>query len=304
MIIAFVTNCTHQTGRSSSGPYLGQTPPDTVPKLFAPGIISNAGFHLHSSLAFSPNGTEVYFTRIIFEPETKGTICQMTQEGDVWSDVQTAPFSGVFNDDSPVFSPDGTRLYFTSTRPVHDNDLPDDLNIWFVERTAEGWGEPVYGGDVLNTDHSDFRLSITRDGTIYLSSDRDDFENGTFDIFTSSRIDGTYTKPRKLGQGISTPATEQIAYVAPDESHVVFYRHDRANTNETGLYISFRGNDGSWGRSLNMGERINSPPEAVTQAASISPDGRYLFFLRRRHEAVYWVGASVIEELSSSPGRP
>lgn len=278
-------------------PYLGQTPPDTTPEVFAPGIISNAGFHLHSSVAISPDGNEIYFTKIVFEPETQGTICRLTWDGSDWSGVQTAPFSGVYNDDSPVFSPDGTRLYFTSTRPVNAPGSSGNRNIWFVEKSGDGWGGPNYTGDVLNTEHSDFRLSFAGDGTIYLSSDRDDPVNGTFDIFTSHLVDGRYAKPEKMGEAVTTPVTEQIGYVAPDESHLVFYRHDRANTEETGLYISFRGPDGSWTRGVNMGERFNAPPEAVTQAASLSPDGGYLFFLRRRHEAIYWVDARAIEEL-------
>lgn len=40
------------------GEYLGQASLDTVPVIFAPDIISTI-WGLHSSLAFSPNGTEV-----------------------------------------------------------------------------------------------------------------------------------------------------------------------------------------------------------------------------------------------------
>ena len=56
------------------GPYLGQKPPGLTPEVFAPGIISKAGFHLHSSLAFSPDGRKVYFTKFIPEPEVQSTI--------------------------------------------------------------------------------------------------------------------------------------------------------------------------------------------------------------------------------------
>ncbi len=279
------------------GPYLGQRQPGKTPEVFAPGIISRAGFHLHSSLTFSPDGKEIYFTKYVSEPEVQGTIWRMKQEGDVWAETDIASFSGVYSDDSPVFSPDGTRLYFASTRPIDARDDSDDLNVWFVERLGEGWGEPVYAGDILNSPYSDFRLSFTTGGTVYLSSDRDDQDNKTFDIFTSHRVSGTYAVPEKIGDAINTPVTEQIAYIAPDESHIVFYRHNREKTDETGLYISFRGEDGSWSVGAAMGDAFNWPPEAVTQAASLSPDGKYLFFLRRRHEAIYWVNASVIEDL-------
>jgi hypothetical protein len=48
-----------------------------------------------------------------------------------------------------------------------------------------------------------------------------------------------------------------------------------------------------------MGDLFNSPAESVTQAASLSPDGKYLFFLRRYEEAIYWVDAKIIEKLRS-----
>ncbi len=48
---------------------------------------------------------------------------------------------------------------------------------------------------------------------------------------------------------------------------------------------------------INMGALFNSPAEAVTQAASLSHDGKYLFFLRRFQEAIYWVDARMIEDL-------
>lgn len=297
-LITVVSGCVRQSQPSAlRGEYLGQTPPGRIPEVFAPGMISRAGFHLHSSLAFSLDGNEVYFTKYVSEPAAQGTICLMKQEKGVWLEAETASFSGVYSDDSPVFSPDGTRLYFSSTRPVNEHERADDLNIWFVERSGDGWSEPVYAGDTLNSDYSDFRLSFTRDGTIYLSSDRDDHQNGTFDIFTSNLAGGNYALPRKVGESITTPVTEQIAYVAPDETHLVFYRHNRERFEDTGLYISFRGENGAWSRGVNLGELFNSPPEAVTQAASLSPDGKYLFFLRRRHEAIYWVDASIIEDL-------
>jgi hypothetical protein len=60
---------------------------------------------------------------------------------------------------------------------------------------------------------------------------------------------------------VNTPVTEQIGVVAPDESFVVFYRFNGANPDETGLYLSFRAQDGSWGRGTTMGEALNAPPK-------------------------------------------
>ena len=48
-------------------PYLTQKPPGMKRELFAPGIISQAGFVLHSSLTFTPRGNEIYFSKLVRE---------------------------------------------------------------------------------------------------------------------------------------------------------------------------------------------------------------------------------------------
>ena len=279
------------------GPYLGQKPPGMTPEVFAPGIISKAGFHLHSCLAFSSDGNEIYFTKMVFEPIRQGTIYYMKQEESEWTEPRIASFSGVYSDDSPAFSPNGKKLYFSSTRPTAEADETDDLNFWFVEKTDDRWSEPKYAGAVFNTDYCDFRLSISQKGNVYLSSDRNYTDGRTFDIFVSELNNGQYTIPKIMSDAITTPITEQIGFIAPDESYIVFYRYPRTKPDSVGLYISFRTKDGSWTKGTNMGDLFNSPAESCTQAASLSPDGKYIFFLRRYDEAIYWVDAKIIEDL-------
>lgn len=281
------------------GAYLGQKPPGMVPEVFAPGIISKTGNHLHSCISISPDGKEIYFSYRAYEPEVKNSIHFVKHEGNKWTEVQVATFSGIYDDDSPTFSPDGNRLYFSSNRPIDKSDTIYDLNFWYIEKTGSNWSEPIYAGDVLNTDSCDFRLSISQNGRIFLSSDRDYKGRKSFDIFVSELIDNSYSSPEKMDSAININATEQIGFIAPDESYIVFYRYSQNNPDDTGLYISFRRVDNSWTEGLNMGEMFNAPSEKCTQAASLSPDGKYLFFLRRFDEAIYWVDAKAIEKLRS-----
>jgi len=64
-------------------------------------------------------------------------------------------------------------------------------------------------------------------------------------------------------------------------------------------YISFRKNDGSWTQASNMGERINSADADFS--GTISPDGKFFFYartnLQTRKRALYWVSASILEDL-------
>jgi len=281
------------------GPYLGQKPPGMTPEIFAPGIISKAGFHLHSSLAFSPDGREIYFTKFVSEPETQGTIYYMKQENDQWTKPRKAFFSGRYNDDSAVFTPDGKRLYFSSNRPYENYTDPTNMNIWFVEKTETGWSQPIFEENVNNPETSEWRLAFSKDGTMYVTSGSSRPEIGmySFDIYASFYVNGSYTKPQRIDQPFNTDKSETCLIVEPDEDYMIFYRYDSYNPDELGLYFSYCDKSGRWTEGKNMGELFNSGKESVTQAASLSPDGKYLFFLKRMEESIYWVDAKILEKL-------
>lgn len=191
------------------GTYLDQKPPGMTPEIFAPGVISKAGFHLHSSLAFSPDGLEIYFTKFISEPEVQGTIYFMRQEGDRWTAPRKASFSGEYNDDSALFTPDGKRLYFSSNRPYKDYIESTSMNIWFVEKTETGWSEPVFEENVNNPETSEWRFAFSKDGTMYLTSGSGrDIGMYSFDIYISQYLNGSYTKPQWLDQSFNTNKSE------------------------------------------------------------------------------------------------
>ena len=286
-----------------TGPYLGQKPPGTIPEIFAPGIISKAGFHLHSSLAFSPDGREIYFTKFVSEPEVQGTIYHMKLEGNEWRGPQKAFFSGQYNDDSAVFTPDGKRLYFASNRPYQADTVSTELNIWYIEKTGTGWSEPVFEANVNHPGSSEWRLCFSNNGTMYLTSGVKGEGMYAFDIYISHYHNGMYTKPQKLDEAFNTGKSETCLIVEPDEGYMIFYRYDKDKPGELGLYFSTMDPSGRWTGGENMGKRFNSGLESVTQAASLSPDGKYLFFLKRMEEAIYWVDAGIIETLKTTDSK-
>lgn len=76
---------------------------------------------------------------------------------------------------------------------------------------------------------------------------------------------------------------------------------------EIGGRSSFRGPDGGWSEPVNLGAEVNS--DELDYCPMLTPDGRYLFFSRRRSDPpgsgwpgvisgdVYWVDAAMIERL-------
>lgn len=74
-IIKFILIVSVQCGFAQ--PYLGQTPPGSVPQIFAPGIVSLTN-RLETYPAFSPDGKDMYFS-VVNSAWTKGVVFH-TQE--------------------------------------------------------------------------------------------------------------------------------------------------------------------------------------------------------------------------------
>jgi Tol biopolymer transport system component len=126
------------------------------------------------------------------------------------------------------------------------------------------------------------------------------FTGSDNDLYRSRYVKGEFRTPESLGGNINTSEAEYNAFVASDESYIIFTSHGWGEgLGEYDLYISYRKQDGSWTRAMNMGPRINS--FARDYCPSVSPDGRYFFFASSRlgTEDIFWMDASVIEDLKS-----
>lgn len=98
------------------GPYFGQNPPGIIPVVFAPGIISTGLYT--GDIALSKDSHEIYFC----VSDAAVTAIFVTKLIDNrWTEPAIAPFSGKgFFDFEPHISPDGTKFFFLSNRPSHN----------------------------------------------------------------------------------------------------------------------------------------------------------------------------------------
>ena len=272
-----------------TGEYLGQKPPGLSPEIFARGIVSTAQGEFNA--AFSPDGREFYFS--VNESGGRETMKFMTMENNRWTPPQPVPFVSPQNDCDPIFSFDGSRLYFISTRPKKDKIGSKDWDIWFVERSDTGWSEPINIGPPVNSDLDEYYVSLTKDGTIYFASNRAG-GLGSFDIYRSRLVDRHCAKPENLGAAINTKYLEHDPFIAPDESYILFTSVDRPGGFGTGdLYISSRREDGTWDKSKNLGKTFNT--SGYDFCPIVSPDGKYFFFTRRGD--IFWVSIEAIRKL-------
>ena len=142
MLLAVVISLNAQQSEfpKLTGIYLGQKPPGKTPELFAPGIISVDENFEHSAAVFSPDGKEVFWCTNVnwYTDERRAGNLRLYTMKDVdgqWTVPQPAPFVKNIRVERPVFSPDGSRLYFECySNPNHESDM----DIYVVEREEKG----------------------------------------------------------------------------------------------------------------------------------------------------------------------
>jgi len=257
--------------------YFGEEAPGQKARIFSPTVISTN--RNERDLAMSPTGSEIFYS-LVLPKSNFSVIVYLYNDGAFWSQTLTAPFSGQYSDLEPSFSPDGKRLFFVSKRPLNNDEDSDDWNIWFVNKTNQGWSVPEALGAPVNDDGDEYYPSLSNNGNLYFTAHRED-SYGAEDIYMSKFVDGVYTAPVNLGIGVNTNKYEFNACIAPDESYLLFSSFDRDDELGGGdLYISFRVNDTTWTAAKNLGPDINS--DKLDYCPFVSPDGKYLFFTSQR----------------------
>lgn len=274
-----------------TGPYFGQKPPGEKPEIFAAELLS-ARYGFVARIAFSPDGTECFFTvtdATFSRPRIFGT----QRHGDIWSEPIVAPFTlGHVSSNEPFFSPDGTKLYFSSDES--GKSATNRRDIWVVERTPQGWGNLRRLPPPLNSEYTELFFSQAVDGTIYFISNRPGGLGG-FDLYRTRQEPGQPMRIENLGAPLNSPDDEWDPCIAPDGSFLVFASTRPGGRGGSDLYVSFNDGHGGLTAPLNLGGDLNSPADEY--APSLSPDGRFLFFTRHdgKRGDIYWVAATVLE---------
>jgi hypothetical protein len=280
--IACSPNCCDEVETGPSfpelhGPYLGQEPPGLEPEIFAPGIVSTG--LATRDIAMTPDGTELYFSVTL---GGRTMIMESHQKNGVWTEPAVAPFSGRYLDVEPAISPDGKRFFFLSTRPQEGQEEKPGWvyqDIWVMDREGDAWSEPHNLGPPVNSDAPEYFPSVTADNTIYFTREGEGRVSATW---RSRFVDGTYTEPEKLGPEVNCGTNRFNVFVAPDESFAIVPAVGREDSLGGADYFAvFRDQDDTWSEPVNMGPAINQP-EGREWSASLSPDGKYLFFMTSR----------------------
>ena len=225
---------------------------------FLPEIVSQ--FPNVRDAAIFVNGDEIYFTVQSYLGELSAIVVSSFKDG-AYSFPEVAPVSGKYHDLEPFLSPDGLRLYFSSNRPLEENsNETKDYDIWFVERVSikSSWSAPYNMGYPINTKDNEFYPAVSKFNNLYFTSDGAQ-SKGKDDIFVSIWNFGSYDSPVSLNDSINSDGIEFNAFIAPDESYLIYTCYNRDGGYGSGdLYISYQTDNGRWTKAMNMGPQINS----------------------------------------------
>jgi len=262
-------------------PYLGQKSPGMTPIPFAPGLVSTEIYEYDG--AFTPDMKSFYFIRR-GEENIKSTFYEYKYNDSIktWQkSVVASPWIG-----RPVISPDGKTMH---------------LGTSYLKRTETGWSSlqklepPIVSNDSMYI----MRLSESANGTYYFDTYKEG--DSVFPIRYSRFINGKHEEPKALPKAINTGTFLSHPFIAPDESYLLFDAQRDDGFGDADIYISFKQKDGTWGDGVNLGNKINT--NAWEASASITPDGKFLFFSRNvgsddyENVDIFWVDAQFIETL-------
>ena len=301
VLICLATSITLQAQETATPPaplkgdYMGQKPPGNAPEFFAEGFV-NTPMDMHGQIVFTPDLKEAFW-----HPDRPQGLYFSKIENGVWTTPREINFVEGLMHDAPCYSADGNKLFFAAA-VIGAPGMTESDRYYFVERAGDGWSKARPVDSVFDAFSLHWQFSVAADGSIYFGGNPRGTQ-GRSDIWVSRYENGRYAAPVTLPETIDSPEGEFSPCLAPDGSYLVFNRiaFKPGGPPSMSLYVSFKSSDGSWTESQCLDTLLQGKGNDLN--AKVSPDGKYLFFIRRggAKSGTYWVSTSVLDALR--PGR-
>ncbi|MBQ4821366.1 PD40 domain-containing protein [Aquimarina sp. MMG016] len=228
------------------------------------------------AITFNTDQTKAYFNRTSKDRSSMKIMYSENQD-DVWSEAKTLPFStGEYRDVDPFLTLDNKRLYFSSNRPLGNNNDKRVFNTWYVDKVKGKWSDPVNPGAPFNSDSTDIFVTISKSKNAYFVSERD----GERGIVVSKFKNGEYQTVEKVVLKLNgKPIYASNPCISSDEKFLIVAARDPEGNGAPDLFVSWN-QKGQWSELINLGSKVNS--SYADFAPALSKDDKILFFTSER----------------------
>jgi len=176
------------------------------------------------------------------------------------------------------------NIFFSSNRPDTSNKdnsyMPVGVltsNIYMMDHDGGKWGPPVLFRTFSSIANEKFCSVNEAETHAVLVSDM----RGRYDIYESFKIDGNWSKPKKIN--INSSKDEAYACLTPEGDAMYFSSSRKGGYGGLDLYFSPKIKDGKWGKPVNLGPFINSSGDE--DAPFITESGELLYFSSTGHRS-------------------
>jgi WD40-like Beta Propeller Repeat len=182
-----------------------------------------------SSPTFTPDGREVFFMSSDRDFDHYRILWSRCEAGG-WTDPEPPSFAAAppMLEGDPFVTADGRRLYFISSRGTK---APDDLDIWYVDRKADGgWTLARPLPEPVNSEAAELLPRTDAAGRLYFGSSRPG-GLGKGDIYVATPGENDTWRVHNLGPPVNTAAFEYEAEISRDGRTLILVadRGDRSH---------------------------------------------------------------------------
>ena len=164
------------------------------------------------------------FLVIYLEEGGNGNLYYSQRKDSMWTKIKSfpKPVSSGYWQSFGFITPDGKSIYFSSNRPGGYGEL----DIWYSQKNEAGkWSEPVNCGNMINTPYSEDTPFFDQDNSTLLFSSIGHISMGGYDVFRSSKKNGTWSEPVGLPYSLNNIISNNF-----------FIQNNKTNSYITSLY--------------------------------------------------------------------
>lgn len=199
--------------------------------------------------------------------------------GQAQGHVKMDSISSSFDEQSPVVTPDGNRMYFVrSGHPRNEGGVIDRGDIWYSDKTATGWSLAKHAGSVINHTGLNGIVGFSADGErIYLLNYKDSAGNLHNGIAVSEWVRDHWSIPQPLDIRYFVNNSEYLSgSISSDEKVMILSYKSYDTFGNEDLYVTFKESNGSWSPPENLGVDVNTMGEEWTPY--LASDLKTLYF--------------------------